>query len=79
MVSLSFSSVFPPFSIDSQVETYFRFEVTPMHFVCLAVQAEAVWGVCDNFFFNISLVLCSLIAICSLLCLPAAALVSLEG
>lgn len=53
-----------------------------MYFVCLAVgavQAEAVWGVCDNFFFNISLVLCSLIDICSLLCLPAATLVSLEG
>lgn len=53
-----------------------------MHFVCLAVgaiEAEAVWGVCDNSFFNVSLVLCSLIDTCSLLCLPAAALVSPEG
>lgn len=80
---MSFSRVFPPFSVDSQVETYFRLEVSPMHSVCLAVgavQAEAVWGVCDNFFLTSpSLVLRSLIDICSLLSLPAAAVVSPEG
>lgn len=46
--SLSFRSVSPQFSVASQVETYFRLEVTPTQSIPYAVCAAQA-QVCDNF------------------------------